>query len=124
MTTLVAQKDMVKVWPLRPGVWGLNSVGAPSLLQPGKRGWMHRENVDIAVQEGAVQRIVGERMENLRVPTMEASRVTTAAVRAEDDTEAQPPSKKRRRRGYRRRDLRAEQEPVPFIHGPPAADAG
>lgn len=108
-TPLVAYKDMVKVWALRSGVWGLNAVGAPAVLEAGKRGWLHREEVDAQVEQGNVQRTVGYRVENLRAPEH------GPAEEAE-----QPVKRRRRRRAYHRRDMVAEQEPVPFINAPVA----
>lgn len=100
-----------KVWPLQPGVKGLNALGETVDLQPGVPGWMILKAAEAAVAAGQVQLMVGQTPQSLKRPTY------TAKVEEVDDllgldevpeTTSPPPSKRRRGARYNHRKMEAE----------------
>lgn len=114
MEAAVHYYDLVKVWPLKDGLVGLSPSGMAATLTPGIPGWMHRNQVGAAVRNGDVQSMIG-----LRPKDLKAVQPGTPVEPETAETPSNREIKRRKRRQYARRDVTAEQEPVPFIHGAP-----
>ena len=101
---------MIKVWPLRSGLQGLDANGDPCVLTPGTAGWMLQEEAAEAEQRGDLQCMPGLRPSDLKSPYEQQ----------EDEPPAEKRAPRRKKRGYNRRDLIADDPgpPVPFIHSP------
>lgn len=98
-----------KVWPLQPGVKGLNALGETVDLQPGVPGWMTLEAAEVAVAAGQVQLMAGQTPQSLKQPMYTTRVVDNDPLGLDDPLEkAVPPKQRRRGSRYNHRKMEAE----------------
>lgn len=115
-----ARNRLTRVWPLRPGVMGVQADLTPVELTPGRRGFMPYDEAVEAQGRGEVQLMVGVRPQDLKKPTYSTASVLAtppedldSVVDEEPDIEFKSTRKVTKKkvaakRTYNRRDLKAE----------------